>query len=161
MKVASVSLRWDGSARAVLAAVASAILCSFGCGDGRRGVGAGASVARTATNAVYSRVGFFDVPESARDIRFWDDGNNRIVVFTVGEEEFLKQLGPVDLEEIVSEQWYYDAGFGDPEDPPYKHTCNRTTTNGLLFVTTEPDGGGVTILYDRSTGQAFIDIAEW
>ena len=48
--------------------------------------------AKTSSSATASDVRFLKLPASAKNIRFWDDGNNQVATFDVPEEDFRRMF---------------------------------------------------------------------
>lgn len=118
---------------------------------------------KTSADASAYEVPFLKLPPSASEIRFWDDGHNRIASFKIPESEFRAVFPSVDFSEITKPMFYSRYGFGDPEQSPINHPDFDMTkaTSGIYYEKIEDDGGGPTIIYDRDSGVGSYNFAPW
>ncbi len=116
----------------------------------------------TSNHATLEKIHFVELPKSARNIKFWDDGNNQIVVFECSEEEFLKAFsGKFQLNEIKSHVSYTISGFGNSQSPPYINGVNASAVAGVYYEKIEQDGGGLKLVFDRIRNIGYFNHASW
>ena len=64
--------------------------------------------------------------------------------------------------EIAEPTFYSIKGFGDPTKNLYDLPESKVAAaNGLFHQKIEANGGGPTIIYDRSTGLGYYDYSSW
>ena len=116
----------------------------------------------TSSNAQPAEVSFLEIPPDASDIRFWDDGHNQIAVFKISESQFRSMFSNVTFTVISEPKSYLATGFGDSSKSLYQEPQpGVSTSDGLFYQKIETNGGGATILFDRSAGIGFYDYARW
>lgn len=104
-------------------------------------------------------VGFLRLPPSASEISFWKDGNYRIAEFTIPEKDFRELFPKFAFTEISEPETVQPKDFTKPETVANRENAPRPTkkiTNGLTFRTSQSNGGGYAIIYDRSQARAYF-----
>ncbi|CAN5727720.1 hypothetical protein BH09VER1_BH09VER1_35470 [soil metagenome] len=118
----------------------------------------------TSANAKPSEVRFLKLPLDAKNVRYWDHWHNRIAVFETTEGAFRAMFPEISFSEMTdgSGTSYYVNGFGDPSLSPWiGNSLSKSTSSGLIYQKIEGNGGGETILYDRTTKTGYYEFAAW
>ena len=110
---------------------------------------------KTSSNANPEDVAFVTLPADAQAIRFWDDHREQMVVFETTESKYRAMFPEIQLAEISDAVWYPIRGFGDPENPPWKHSDSGTETTDGLVLDLPGEMGGVIYVYDRTSATGF------
>lgn len=118
---------------------------------------------KTSNSGAISQIAFVTLPPASKNIRFWDDGNNKMVTVSIEESEFLEMFQKLTFKEIAinDDVFYPSVGYGDVQNPPYKRPRDVKAKNGLQYRAWENNGGGVELIYDRDAKQAFIYYVGW
>lgn len=118
---------------------------------------------RTSASASPAEVTFLELPKSASDIRFWDDGHNKVACFKISEADFRAAFPSATFSEIKEPKAYLSEGFGDPGTSPINRpgADMAKATSGLFYQKLEANGGGPTVIYDRDAGLGSYDFAPW
>ena len=115
---------------------------------------------RTSSNASPADVTFLRLPPSATRIGFFRDGINYCAEFGVSEDEFRKMFAKFTFKEISQPTELTPKNFGDPQMFEHLGMQLVIVTNGLRYNERWSNGGGYTIIYDRSQSRAYYDFAK-
>jgi hypothetical protein len=115
---------------------------------------------RTSSNASPADVTFLRLPFTASRIGFFRDGINYCAEFSVSEDEFRHLFAQFAFTEISQPAEVAPKKFGDPEMFEHLGANLVVVTNGLRYNERWSNGGGYTIVYDRSQSRAYYDFAK-
>lgn len=107
--------------------------------------------AMTESNVTPETFPRFQLPQSAKNIGYWEDGYQFQANFNLPEEDFINTFSSFKFREIVEKTSYPIWKFGDPTLEPKQRRKWVDTENGLIHDDLEPDGGGYLIVFDRNS----------
>lgn len=115
---------------------------------------------RTSSNAAPAKVTFLRLPPTASRIGYYRDGLNYCAEFSVTESEFRQLFARFTLHEIAQPVVVQAMKYGDPQMFYHANADLFTVTNGLHYRERWRNGGGYTIVFDRSQSRAYYDFAK-
>jgi hypothetical protein len=130
-------------------------LIMFGYNDLKEG-----STVRTSSNAAPADVTFLRLPPTASRIGYFRDGLNYCAEFGVTEREFGELFNEFKFQEISQPVVVQSMHYGDPQMFHHLNANLLMVTNGLHYRERRGNGGGYTIVYDRSQSRAYYDFAK-
>jgi hypothetical protein len=108
------------------------------------------------------------LPPSATNVSFYKSYNFTAYEFDISEGEFRRWASWYGVQPIGAPIRVWRYNFPDVEsrdlgsDPSFDEleeweaTRTATVTDGLGFVERRPNGGGISVAYDRTTGRAYF-----
>ena len=123
----------------------------------------GCSRTHTATDVEFTDVRGSGRPaDDASEISYWSDGTFFFAEYTTSEEGLQRRYKDFEFSEISEPVQYPRLTYGTPESLPSELPPRAppvTVSNGIRHSVVWRNGGGYDIVFDRTTGRAFVSMS--